>query len=60
MVVEQLAHALNEAGADERDLRAAYAGLVEFRSRRPSLREMRAEWLPYLHQRLGLPGDPPA
>ena len=60
IAVEQLAHELHQAGAEERDLRDSYGSLAELRdSRKQSLREMRAAWLPYLHQRLGIQGDPP-
>jgi hypothetical protein len=60
MAVERLAHDLGQEGAAERDLRDSYASLMEIAgTRKRSLREMRASWLPYLHQRLGMAGDPP-
>ena len=60
MTIEQLAHELHQPGADERDLRDSYASLAELRAlRKDSLRRMRAAWLPYLHRRLGMEGDPP-
>ena len=60
MTVEQLAHELQQPGADERDLRDSYASLAQLQnSRKESLRKMRAAWLPYLHRRLGMEGDPP-
>jgi hypothetical protein len=61
IAVEQLAHELQQEGAGERDLRESYASLVQFGdSRRRTLRELRRSWLPYLHQRLGMEGEPPA
>jgi len=60
MTVEQLAHQLHQPGADEQDLRDAYTSLAELRTRpKESLKKMRAAWLPYLHSRLGMVGDPP-
>jgi hypothetical protein len=62
ITVEQLAHELQQPGADERDLRDAYANLAELRtstSPKESLRRMRAAWLPYLHRRLRMEGNPP-
>jgi hypothetical protein len=60
VTVEQLAHELQQDGASEQDLRESYANLVEFGdSRKSSLRDLRSAWLPYLHRRLGMQGEPP-
>jgi len=60
IAVEQLAHELKQPGAAERDLRDSYASLVELRgSGKRSVKEMRAAWVPYLHNRLGLEGESP-
>jgi hypothetical protein len=58
MLVETLAHDLQQPGADESDLRDSLRILENFgEGGDESIREMRREWLPYLQARLEGAGE---
>jgi len=59
IMVEQLAHKLQQPGASEQDLRDAFSYLQALGSRGGrSVQELRTAWLPYLQARIGVEGDP--